>query len=225
MFSKFKKVMALAATVALTASVAQAVTVDSVSLGRAQLDALGSIGNPAVTSSIIGPRSNAGVFEGVTANLTNTYRSPFQNASRTTFDTASFTAVTNSTAIFSFDVDQVSLSFIWGSPQRFDTLSLFNDGVLVARIIPGLANPGTELVTQTQRGARLVTLTDVLFDEIQFSNDRASFEFANLQVVSSVPLPAGGLLLLMALAGLVFVRRKAGGLLQLQPVVSRQRHP
>ncbi|MFL4471296.1 VPLPA-CTERM sorting domain-containing protein [Tateyamaria armeniaca] len=208
MFSKLNKALVLATALTLTAAAAQAVTVQAVAYGRADLDALARIANPTATSTSLRSRARAGVYEGVTRNLRRTYRTPWRAASRPVRRSATFTAVRAATARYEFGADQAGLSLLWGSTGRRDRLSLFNDGVLVTRIIPGVANPGSETVPRGGGGTYFVTVSDVLFDEIRISNNRGAFEFANLQVVPAVPLPAGGVLLLTALGGIALMRRK-----------------
>ena len=210
MFSKLTKALALASAFALASSGAQAVTVQSIAYGTADLDALSVIANPAATSTTIGTRNRSGVYEGVTRNFRRRYRSPWADASRPKFRTATFTAVRDSTAVYEFGADQIGLSMLWGSTGRRDVLTLFNDGVRVGRIRPGVANPGSDTVSLNGNGAYFVTITDVVFDSLRFSNRRGTFEFANLQVIPAVPLPAGGVLLLTAVGAIGLMRRKRG---------------
>ena len=54
-------------------------------------------------------------------------------------------------------------------------------------------------------------VSDAGFDRLVFSAGKPALEYANLRVspqISAVPLPAGGLLLLGALAGIAALRRR-----------------
>jgi hypothetical protein len=53
-----------------------------------------------------------------------------------------------------------------------------------------------------------VTISDILFDRVVFRSTRNAFEFANVTTTAAVPLPAAGLLLMGALAGLRPVSRR-----------------
>jgi len=212
-FSKLNKALAVAAALTISASVAQALTVTSVSYGTALLDGLESVANPSATSTVVGSRNRAGVYEGVTGNAVRLYRSPWAQVSASSgkFGISTFTAVRDSTAVYDFGADQIGLSVLWGSTGGRDTLSLFNDGALVAAISPGVANPGSDTISRAGNGAYLVTLTDTVFDALSFSNSRGAFEFANLQVVQApapVPLPAGAVLLVTAFGSIGLMRRR-----------------
>lgn len=50
-------------------------------------------------------------------------------------------------------------------------------------------------------------VSDVTFDRLVLSAGKPALEYANLRV-AAVPLPAGGLLLLGALAGIAALRRR-----------------
>lgn len=155
-----------------------------------------AVPNPFATS-IIGT-----VGENVTTSVAGLRRSPWQG---TPHAGSPFTAVAGgATAIYSFGQDADSFSFLWGSVDRVNTIQLFDDGALVDTISGALFRPrgsaGIPFLT--------VAVTNVLFDELRFSSGGNSFEYANLSV-SEVPLPAGFVLLVSALGGLVLLRRRA----------------
>lgn len=101
-----------------------------------------------------------------------------------------------------------SISLIWGSPDTYNALNLYNAGALVASIVPG-AVVG---LPADQRFTHFVTITadSILeyFDSVEFvSTGVNAFEFANVSA-TPVPLPAGVLLMGTALAGFGVMRRR-----------------
>lgn len=75
-------------------------------------------------------------------------------------------------------VPAATASFLWGSPDTYNELKLFSGGDLVATIVPGSESS----VPRDPSGTYLVTISDVVFDELVFTSTAASFEFANLSV-------------------------------------------
>ena len=112
-------------------------------------------------------------------------------------------------AIFDFGTTILTgLSIMWGSPDTYNRLTLFDSSNVVVYTLDGpfAGFPtGLEFVN--------VLITDMLFSKIRldsFNND--AFEYANLKVIEKsgiepVPLPAGLMLLLSGLAGLGFLGR------------------
>lgn len=101
-----------------------------------------------------------------------------------------------------------SISLIWGSPDTYNALNLYNAGALVASIVPGAVAglPADRTLTH------FVTITadSILeyFDSVEFvSTGVNAFEFANVSA-TPVPLPAGVLLMGTALAGFGVMRRR-----------------
>ena len=132
-------------------------------------------------------------------------------------------AVTSDVATAKFDRAIDGLSFIWGSPDTYNYVAGILGGKEQFRFT-GAALGDTESVTA--KGAWRVRLQSFKADTIVFGSTGASFEFANIKAmftdppkpptapempeVAPVPLPAAGMLLIGALAGLGFVRRRRG---------------
>ncbi len=148
-----------------------------------------------------------------TGNVSGTARSPFDETSPISSyfssadipDTTPYFSVgpgsTTNSATLEFLIDQTSLSFLWGSPDGFNSLTFRLDGDNVASFTGNDVDP-------SPFGASFVTY-DGLFDEVVFASPSGNaFEFSNLSAVA-VPLPAGLVLMLTALGGLVAVRRYA----------------
>ncbi|MEM6373837.1 MAG: VPLPA-CTERM sorting domain-containing protein [Pseudomonadota bacterium] len=207
MLTHLTRPLATACALTLFSTTAHAITVDAEIFARADLDALVAFENPIADTTNIGSRARAGVYENVAGSERLFYGSPWSRASSVTakpFE-APFTAVRAASATYNFAEDQTGFSLLWGTAGRRDTITLFNDGVEVATISTGGAD-----VSQT-RFAQFVTVSDVVFDSIEFANDRGVFEFANLQTVAAaVPLPAGGMLLLTGLGAAAMMRRRQG---------------
>jgi hypothetical protein len=115
-----------------------------------------------------------------------------------------------SPAILEFAIQQSYLSLLWGSIDTYNAIALYLNGVLQDTVTGGflLVNGGQPAAS----GAAFVKIAGS-FDEVRFySNypgfgaDTPAFEFSN--VVATVPVPAGGLLLLGALGGLAALRRR-----------------
>jgi hypothetical protein len=112
-------------------------------------------------------------------------------------------------AIFDFGSTVLTgLSIMWGSPDSYNRLTLFNSANVAIYTLNGpfAGFPtGLEFVN--------VLITDLVFNKIRldsFNSD--AFEYANFQVIEQnnapeVPLPAGLLLLLSGLGGLGFLSR------------------
>ena len=98
------------------------------------------------------------------------------------------------------------LSLVWGSPDTYNTLEFYDANGLVDTVLGGTilgANgPGNI-------GNSLVNIATLFaFNKVVFKSTQAAFEYANLTNMAPVPLPAGGLLLLGGLGGLVALRRR-----------------
>jgi hypothetical protein len=155
--------------------------------------------NPLATSH------TGSLVENVTGTIVNDRRSPWDapnSGISPILSTSVYSAVRNGGAIFDFASDRVGLSLVWGTPGPRNVLELFLNGVSQLRLT------GTDAVGPNGASySRFTQITDVRFDRAVFSAGNPAFEFGNL-TIAAVPLPAGGLLLIGALGGLMILRRR-----------------
>lgn len=112
----------------------------------------------------------------------------------------------SNTNVLSFAGIQKSLNFLWGSFDAGNLIELVLNGAVVGTVagnqlgVP-VGNPG--------RGAALVNISGITFNEVRFSSTSGGFEYANLQAAPvPLPLPVAGLAAALALMGLVRARRR-----------------
>ncbi len=111
------------------------------------------------------------------------------------------------TNILSFVGVQRSLTLLWGSFDVGNLIELVLNGQVVGTVAGNqlgltVRNPG--------RGAALVTLSNVAFNELRFSSTSGGFEFANVQTAPvPLPLPAAGLATALGMMALARRRRRA----------------
>ena len=99
-----------------------------------------------------------------------------------------------------------SFSMLWGSVDTYNVLAFYAPGVKS----PVASFTGSDIIAEgaTPSGfaGTFVSFTGLsAFRYVYFGSNRAAFEFSN---IAAVPLPAGGILLLTALGGLVVARRR-----------------
>jgi hypothetical protein len=102
-----------------------------------------------------------------------------------------------------------SLSLLWGSPDTYNFVTLINfvRGGLTTSVSIGLNDLNQGLVTPGG-GAVYVTISGFLFNKVEFFSSSPAFEFSNVSASPApVPLPAAGLMLLIALGGLAALRQ------------------
>jgi hypothetical protein len=139
----------------------------------------------------------------VAGSVGGVYRSPFEGLGAGQFGRIQYWNVGGGdTALLNLGWLRGSLSLLWGSPDTYNTLKLINSGTgAFQTIIPALnGTPGT--VTTT-----LVTISGFAFDRVEFKSNSPALEFSNVSV-ASVPVPAAGLMLLLALGGLAALRQR-----------------
>jgi hypothetical protein len=117
-----------------------------------------------------------------------------------------FTSVAVGFAEYSFNTLKGSLSFVWGSPDSFNSVQFFRNGSLIDTVI-GFGT-GKNLALPTA----LMTLIgdDMGFDAVRFVSERKAFEYGFVTVtdLAPIPVPAAGLLLLTAVGGVAALRRR-----------------
>lgn len=116
--------------------------------------------------------------------------------------TGVYTSIAQGFATYDFGSVVKTLSFVWGTPDRFNSIEFYLGGVLVDTVL-GFGN-GKNIAMPT------VTIADIGaggFDSVKFKSTRTAFEFSNISV-AAVPVPAAGLLLLGAVGGLAALRRR-----------------
>ncbi len=109
--------------------------------------------------------------------------------------------------VLSFAGVQRSLSLLWGSYDVGNLIEFVLNGAVVGSVAGNqlgvtVGNPG--------RGAALVNLSGIRFNEVRFSSTLGGFEYSNLVVAPvPLPLPVAGLAAALGLLGLVRRRRSA----------------
>lgn len=116
-----------------------------------------------------------------------------------------YTSVARGFAEYSFGSVMKTLTFVWGTPDPFNVVDFFRDGVLVDSINGSLFASRAINVDMP-----LTMVSDILgggFDTLQFRSKGVAFEYASVSV-AAIPVPAAGLLLLTALGGIAALRRR-----------------
>lgn len=104
------------------------------------------------------------------------------------------------------NVAMAKVSFLWGSPDSYNYVQVFLSDSTSQ--IFSLGNIPTPPPVDAGLQANYVTFTAIggaRITGVNFSTSGTAFELSN--IVSAVPVPAGGLLLLSGLAGFAAVRR------------------
>lgn len=168
-----------------------------------------AIPNPIATST------TGAVYQNVVGSVSGLRRSPWLDSPvdiglLQNNPSAFYTSISKrSSATYFFGV-RSTLSFVWGSPDTYNTVEFLLGGNVVdsftvigltlAQLFP--ARFGTTGATATFSNIGRLGI----FDAVRLSSSyRNAFEFASL---TAVPVPAAGLLLLTALGGIAALRRR-----------------
>ncbi|WP_282127614.1 VPLPA-CTERM sorting domain-containing protein [Roseobacter litoralis] len=207
----FKKTLFAAVLIALP-SLASAVTVTA---ENDYATALGLV-DPTQSLDLPGAWVQTPLTIDPDASVGGQYRSPFETAGTAVPGIAAsagyFTVGVTSTPYSGFPNPAEltlsslakSVSLLWGSPDTYNTLELYNGGTLVGTVLGGQFNAlGKEASFVT------ISANDVTeyFDTLKFASTTNAFEFSNVSI-APVPLPAGLPLLLAGLGTFAWMRRR-----------------
>ncbi len=142
-------------------------------------------------------------------------RSPFEDLGAGNYDSIPYFSVGNNhgpaLAQLLLSSAQNTLSFLWGSPDDYNFVTLINRALTMGDPNFALVVGLNDLTNPPLGGsATFVSIAGFTFDKVEFYSGAVSFEFANITTTAPapVPLPAGGLLLVGALGGLAALRRR-----------------
>ena len=123
---------------------------------------------------------------------------------------------TNNPAILTFNIAQTVFNILWGSVDSYNSITFSDgstdwtyDGVDIA-LAAGIIDATQAAIDKTKdvryEISALVNFSDFdnAFTSVSFNSTNVAFEYA----LAPVPLPAGGVLLVTALGGLVLARRR-----------------
>lgn len=145
------------------------------------------------------------------ANVIGVTRSPFENL--VSYGTEYFNLGKGESATLVLDGVMSVLSFLWGSPDAYNSVTL----MLGSSVVDVLSLDDIPAPVTAGLNAFFVEISGALFDSVVFDSDSNALEFSNITAtstaplsnqVSAVPLPAGGLLLVGAFGGLAMLRRR-----------------
>lgn len=200
-FSKNLIVSAIAAgALSISAGIASAATLTFSGLTTADLNAMTPIAN-------ISPTSTTPVYlDNIVGNQYNgsgdiISRSPWEGSIHEA--TGMFSSVqAGGSVTFTFTDVQYGIDLIWGSPDSYNDLTITLTGAGGTHVVNGSNVQGPVGIL-----ASMVSVTDVFFKTVTFESSSNAFEFANL-TTSTVPLPAGMLMMGTAIAGFGVMRRR-----------------
>lgn len=133
------------------------------------------------------------------------YRSPYEALGN--FGTIEYWNVSGVENYLTFDGLRTSLSFLWGSPDAYNFVTLINTINGGPNLVVALGNLISPDIPAVGGGASFVTIGSFAFNKVLFSSPQPAFEIGN--ITAAVPLPAGGVLLLIGLGGLAMLRRRS----------------
>jgi hypothetical protein len=156
------------------------------------------------TTLVGGGTIDAPTFFGDQNNIVLSPFSPNANVGYFASGPALETQPTVSTLSFGGE-ERSMFSFLLGSPDNFNEVLFYNGASLITSLATILTNSGYGPEIYTSAGAIFISITDILYTSVTFGATQQAIEFSN---ISSVPVPAGVLLLGSALAGLGFLSRR-----------------
>jgi len=190
----FAGAIALLAT-APAANAAVIVTNEDINPGTGYLGFVQPTSNPLADST------TGSVLQNVVGSVPNGNRSPFDNtagaptpASGSNFYTAVQAGATATYLASSLTTtaNPLGISFLWGSPDTFNTLTFFNGAVPIGSITSAaLANPNANPNQTPATGQSFVTVSaGGIWTSVVFSSSINAFEFTSL-VAACTPGGAG----------------------------------
>jgi len=193
-----------ALALALSAGAATAATISIASLA----DTTAMLGSLSATSVVLPSGVTSSNLKKVSNSIGGQFRSPFEALGVGNYESIEYFTVGSpvpnniNPATLTFGKDQTSFSMLWGSIDTWNVLQFFNNNVLTFTATGNVnVNPATQI------DAYFVSIGSILFDKVVFTSNTAAFEVSNIQT-TPVPVPAAGLLLIGALGGLAFLRRR-----------------
>ncbi len=164
--------------------------------------------DPAVLGTPLANDTSGIVQEGVSGDVFALRKSPWATTSH---PDETYTAVTQKSSA-TYDISGSSVSFLWGSVDKFNTVYFFSGNTLFDSLTGENVLDANVGVTEGDLFTNILIQASGAFDRIVFASTSSSFEYANIQV-TAVPLPAGLPLYGAGLAVLGFVgwrkRKKA----------------
>lgn len=198
------------ATVAavLAAAAAQAATVSVVKTAVA-IDPVEAV------ADVLAPTAFTGTFfENATGSVGGVRRSPYDTVAGLAGTGVYHSVSGGGTATYAFAQDQIGFSLLWGSPDSYNSLSFFNDGVQLSLDSFGLTLTGDEIaalpLSQPQQvGLALVAISGFTFDKVVFASGGNAFEYGLVSSTpAAVPLPAAAWMLIAGFGALVAAGRR-----------------
>lgn len=210
-----KALACLAALSVAGPTVASAATLRNLGTGLAAIGAVDETAGAVL-------ESNASFTATITAGSNTGFgKSPYEMLGAGNFENLQFFVVSDPSnqsfpvsADLTFTKDRSRVQFLWGSPDLApftgpspvtNTIELFDDGNLIATLDLSDMLPAYDFNSREPVLTEIVS--QVMFDQVRFTTTRNAFELAN--ITSSVPVPAGFVLMAGGVGLLGLRKRKA----------------